>query len=133
VNMIAADVNLCATPTQFIWPRTDESFVPEDRDILRTADPSHRKCDNRFRSWPKSVINSHILSESDKQWQEIISGSPWPSSGCESQMGFMRIDERMNLGISDIEMIRNSPHTRFLSPKLLLLRKHCQDRSRRVP
>jgi hypothetical protein len=31
-------------------------------------------------------------------------------------MEFVRIEEQMNLGISDVNMIRSSPHTRSSSP-----------------
>jgi hypothetical protein len=65
--MIVVDVNMSATGHQSISPRTDESFGSEDRDIVRTADPFHGKCGNRFRGGSKSAINSHIQSESDKQ------------------------------------------------------------------
>jgi hypothetical protein len=79
--------------------------------MVRTADPCHGKCGNKFRGESKSAISSHNSSHPDKQWQDIISGRPWPSSGSKSPMGFMRIEELMNLGTSDIEMTSNSPHT----------------------
>jgi hypothetical protein len=115
MSMIAAYINLCATGNQSISSRMDEPVVLEDRDIVRTAGPFHGKCANRFRGWLKSAINSHIPSESDKQWQDIIAGSPQLSSGSERQTGFMRIEERMTLGISDHERIRNSPRIRSSS------------------
>jgi hypothetical protein len=71
MRMAAAHVNLCALWSQSIYPRMADPVVSEDRDTIRTADPFHGKCANRFRGWLKSAINSHIPSESDKLWQDL--------------------------------------------------------------
>jgi hypothetical protein len=90
MNVVAADVNLCATGDQSLSPGMDESIVSEDSELVRTADRFQGKCGNTLRGWPISAINSHLPFESGKQWQDISGGNVRDQITMEHDIGGKR-------------------------------------------